>query len=630
MTHRPGGCGLGSRVLVALAAAALAVAGRADEDLDAVLVLYSQTRVLPANVECDRGLREALGAAGRPVRVLEEFLDVVHPDAGEFERTLLAFLREKYAGREPRVIVAAGGEALSFLLAHRSELCPGARVVHAAVFASELDRDAARRAEAIGSAFDDDVAPTIEQALRWHPDAARVVVVTGTARTDRLFEARLRDAEPRFAGRARFEFLAGLPSSEVRARVAALGADAVVFTPGYFRDGAGQESFPREAVRAIAAASGAPVYGPASTFVGTGIVGGWMPDYVAIGRDAGALALSLLGGADPATAGASLPPTAPVRLHVDWRAAERWHIPPSAIPREAVVHFRTPTFLEEHRELAVAFAVAFLLQTGLVAGLLVERHRRRTAERAVQRHQAELAHASRVAIAGELTGSIAHQINQPLGAILANAEAAEMLLESGSADRRQLRSILDDIRRDDLRASEVIRRLRSLLARHEVSRGPLALAEVLADVEAVLRAEAKRRGVALEVGPAPDGAVVLGDRLQAQQVLLNLALNAMDFASGLPDERRTVELLSEVRGDDVVVAVRDRGPGIAPEHLPRIFDSFFSTKPGGMGLGLSIARTLVEGMGGSIEVESRPGEGATFRVRLPLDRLERRPARGAR
>jgi signal transduction histidine kinase len=216
-----------------------------------------------------------------------------------------------------------------------------------------------------------------------------------------------------------------------------------------------------------------------------------------------------------------------------------------------------------------------------------------------------------------LTGAIAHEINQPLGAILSNADAADLLLASGADRRDELRAILADIRQDNVRASEVIRRLRALLAKQPVDWHPFALNDAVRELEPVLRAEARRRGVGFELRLAPTATILVGDRVQIQQVLINLALNAMDAANGLPEARSAVAVSVERDADRLALVVRDRGHGIAPEHLPQLFDSFFTTKPRGMGLGLSITRTLVEAHGGRIWAESSPGAGAVFRVEWP-------------
>ena len=185
---------------------------------------------------------------------------------------------------------------------------------------------------------------------------------------------------------------------------------------------------------------------------------------------------------------------------------------------------------------------------------------------------------------GELTGSIAHEINQPLGAILSNADAADLILESGTDRRDELREILADIRRDDLRASEVIHRLRALLAKHEVERQPFELNEVVERSGThAARRSASDAASTLEIRPAPMTATMVGDRIQIQQVLINLVLNAMDAVADVPEDRRTVVVSIESGASGAVIAVRDRGHGIAPEHLPKLFESFFSTKRTGHG-----------------------------------------------
>ena len=269
-----------------------------------------------------------------------------------------------------------------------------------------------------------------------------------------------------------------------------------------------------------------------------------------------------MGGTAPASL--RLPEIMPVTLNVDWRQVRRWGINEKEIPADAVVHFKTPTFFEAYRKETTITAVVFLLQVGLIAWLLMERRRRRRAELAEQSHRLELAHASRLAVAGELTGSIAHEINQPLAAILSNADAAELMLESGTDRRDELREILSDIRRDDLRASEVIRRLRTLLAKQEVEREPFELNEAVRDVESLLRAEARRRGVTLDIPPITTALTTVGDRIQIEQILINLVLNAMDAVADVPEDRRRIVVSVENGAGRIAITVRDRGHGIAP------------------------------------------------------------------
>jgi C4-dicarboxylate-specific signal transduction histidine kinase len=262
-------------------------------------------------------------------------------------------------------------------------------------------------------------------------------------------------------------------------------------------------------------------------------------------------------------------------------------------------------------------ALALVAQTLLIASLLLQRRRRRAAELNLQAQRVQLLHASRLAVAGELTASIAHEINQPLGAILSNADAAEVLVESGRLQRDELLQILADIKRDDLRASEVIKRLRSLLARHDTERRRFDLNEAVKGMAAILRAEALRRTVTVDYVLQASRADVIGDPVQIQQVLINLVLNALDASAEVPEDRRRVRVATADTPNGVQVSVRDSGVGIALADLPHVFDPFFSTKRSGMGLGLSIARSIVEAHGGTIAAASC-APGAEFRIILPL------------
>jgi two-component system sensor kinase FixL len=241
-----------------------------------------------------------------------------------------------------------------------------------------------------------------------------------------------------------------------------------------------------------------------------------------------------------------------------------------------------------------------------------------TEKRRAEEARRELVHASRLAVLSEFTASIAHEINQPLGAILSNADAAELLLENASPPLDEVRRILADIRSDDLRASEVIRKLRGLLRRGEVERQPLDLNGVVRDVSIILRAEAQRRGVEIILKLSANPCIVWGDRVHLQQVLLNLIVNGFEAMAETRGDR-CVTLGTELSGGEVIVRVSDSGAGIPAERLPKLFDRFFSTKREGMGMGLAISRSLVEEHGGRIWAESPSGSGAHFCFALPLE-----------
>lgn len=241
-----------------------------------------------------------------------------------------------------------------------------------------------------------------------------------------------------------------------------------------------------------------------------------------------------------------------------------------------------------------------------------------TERKHVEEAMHSLAHAARLALVGELTGSIAHEINQPLGAILTNAEAAEMLLELEPPPLEEIRTIFADIRKDNLRASEVIGRIRALLGKRNMRMHPLDLNEVADEVAQLILPDARRRGVSLEKELAAALPAVLGDRVYLQQVMLNLFLNGMDAMMDTPAAARRLTVRTQQTGEQAVsVSVSDTGHGIPLDGLPKVFESFYTTKESGMGLGLAIARSIVQVHGGRIWASNNPGGGATLCFTLP-------------
>jgi PAS domain S-box-containing protein len=242
-----------------------------------------------------------------------------------------------------------------------------------------------------------------------------------------------------------------------------------------------------------------------------------------------------------------------------------------------------------------------------------------TEQREADESRRVIARSSRLALLGELTASIAHEVNQPLGAILSNAEAAEMLLaKGGEASHPEVRQILADIRRDDLRASEVITRVRALVRKRESRMEPLDINDLLESSMRLVAHDVRRRGVVVGRDYALNLPVISGDRVQLEQVLLNLMLNAMDAIKGVSLAHRRVTLRSARRDPGAVeISVEDNGHGIAPEKIERLFDSFYTTKESGMGLGLSLVRSIAEAHAGRVTAENNSHGGATFRLILP-------------
>ena len=244
---------------------------------------------------------------------------------------------------------------------------------------------------------------------------------------------------------------------------------------------------------------------------------------------------------------------------------------------------------------------------------------RKQAEQETQLLRQEIAHAGRVSMMGQLASGLAHEINQPLASILRNAEAADLFLQHPSPDLDEIRAIVSDIRTDDERAGHVIDRMRGLLKRQTIDTGRLDVGALVGDVVALVRMDAASRHVTVDVDVPANLPHVRGDRVQIQQVLLNLILNGMDALHETRLEDRRVDVTARLDGAQLVeIAVGDAGHGIPADKLGQIFEPFFTTKPNGMGIGLAVSRTIAEAQGGRLWAENRNGGGAAFRFTLPV------------
>jgi signal transduction histidine kinase/integral membrane sensor domain MASE1 len=321
---------------------------------------------------------------------------------------------------------------------------------------------------------------------------------------------------------------------------------------------------------------------------------------------------------------------------VDTNFLERWRLLASGGVPEAevavagvqgVLDGSRPAFLLEYRRPSRGRERWFVMtvvplrdapEGGAVVSLS-EVTERRLAEAEAQSARQELAHYLRVSTIGELTTSLAHQLNQPLAAILANAQAARRCLEARPADPRELLEILTDIVDEDKRAGEVIAGLRTLLRKGGGERAALEVNGLVGEVSRLLGSEVLIRKATLHFEPHPTPLTVIGDRVQIQQVILNLLVNAIDAAAEREDDDRVVVVRTErTDAETARISVQDSGPGLSDDRKDRVFEPFFTTKPSGMGRGLPIARSIVEAHGGTILAANNPDRGATFAVVLPL------------
>ena len=528
---------------------------------------------------------------------------------------IVDYLVTLFGERKLDVIVTLGAPAAFFVQKYRAQFFPSTPLIigspeRRAVDYTKLTPNDAPVAVAL------DFEKWVGSILEVLPDTTHIAWAVGASPLERFWTEEFRRASQPFSERVSFEYFNDLRFEEMLKRVSELPTRSAIFYVDLRVDAAGVPLDRDSVLPRLRQATKAPIFSYIDSYLGSGIVGGPMLSSETVGRLMAQAAIRILNGEKAGDL--NIPPVLPGAAQYDWRELQYWKISESRLPPGSIVRFREPTAWAQYRwQIALASAVV-LLQGGLILGLLHERRRRLHAEVQSRQRSAELAHINRFSTAGELTATIAHEMNQPLGAILTNVETAEAIVRSASPDLKEIEDILADIRRDDVRAGEVIARLRSLLKKAPFELKHIDLNEVARDTIRLLSALAIARKVSLTSFIAPEPLLIKGDLIQLQQVILNLIVNAMDAMSSMPTAARRIAVSTARDGNSAELSVSDVGHGIPVEKLKEVFEPFFTTKSEGMGMGLSIARTIVETHGGRLTAENNTGCGATFRITLPL------------
>jgi len=708
-----------------------------------VLMLHAFNYTFPATTLIADGARKRLlERLPQPLEIDADFLDLARNTDAEYESRIAMFLRAKYQKRPPDVVITLGSAALPFIVRHRDDFAPNAPVVFTAI--SPQNYGASRLPPNVtGIITEFNLDKTLALAERLQPEASRLFVIAGSGAVDRLWQSTARKTIEDRQRKFEVTYLFERSHANLVEEVSKIPRDSIVMLLTVFADSEGNAYVPAQVAGSLSAVSPAPLYAPYDTYIGNGIVGGFVETFESVGVRAADMALQILAGNDPATI---VPQTNPGQTYrVDHRAMARWGLQESKLPPDTVVLFKEPTIWTEHRGAVVAAILIVALQSLIVAALLFQRRRRlraenllkeseermtfaaaaaniglwqfdrdrnelwatehcrsmfgiardapltrntflsavhpddlqtatqalrslateqpaisdvrivlpggetrwvrmrarsrsegggrskhlggifvditeqKSAEAEVALQRLEVEHLMRVSVLGELSGSIAHEVNQPLTAILSNAQAALHLLAQNSPDLAEVRDALQDIVHEDIRAGEVIHRLRSLLKKGERKTEYVNINDLVRSTVSLLHSELIGRYISLRLDLDHAPLLTRGDSVQLQQVLLNLVMNAMDAMASTPIAQRSIQISTDgPQAGMVDVRVKDRGHGIRPKENGRLFEPFYTTKDQGLGLGLTLCSTIIQAHQGRLTLVNDERGGAIAKFSLPF------------
>ncbi len=706
---------------------------------DGLLAYQQATRAFLSIME--KGIKEGITSE---TSLFFEYLDLGRKKDKDHYKNLTTLLRHKYATQKIDLIVTVHGPALKFLLNEGRDLSPGTPVL------SYLGPDTiettgiARRFVLLPMSMD--FRGTLQLAQKLFPRTMRVVFVNGTGEGEKRLEREAKSVFTQWPDQLEFEYTSDLNVEEMLQRMATLTPGTIVMYSNVFTDKTGRNFVARDVAERVAKAASVPVFGMYNTVIGKGILGGSVFHFEAEGTRAGLLALDILRGKLPLSEPTTILAKSRTPMF-DWQQLKRWGVDTSGLPEGSMIVNRPPTVWGQYKAYIIAAIGFCLVQLLLIVWLLVQGHRRRSAEKFSRKSEAkyrnlfesmmdgyvlvgmdgrileandsyremtgysldellkltyqditpdkwhaveneiieqqvlvhgyseiyekeyrtkdgsllpielrtfllknetgnstglwaivrdisgrkrvesetrrlkdDMAHITRVSTLSEFTSTLAHEINQPLAAILSNAQAAQRFLSQDKPDMREIGEILGDIVRDSNRAAGVIRKVQPMLKKEAIRHESLSLNETIEEVLHILGNDGAFAGVSIAREFDTSLPVIWGDRIQLQQVVMNLVLNAADaMGEKDPDLRRLI--LRTSRQDDrfALVSVRDFGPGIQKDVMDRIFDPFFTTKSSGLGVGLAISKDIVKFHNGEIRAVNNPDTGVTVSFTVPFE-----------
>jgi len=552
-----------------------------------------------------------------PVTIYSESLEYSHFKGPEYDSLLHTFIKEKYRSKPVGVIVADGFDALQFAMNLRADLDPAIPIVFFNIHegAAALSR---LPPNMTGTTIKRTIGHVLITAKALVPGLKRIAIV-GDPLEEQTYRRHYKNDLLAIDKHAELVDLTGLPMNELRNRVATLPEDAAIFYTMLSVGSAGGRYDPNDALALVAEVANRPIVVDLETRLGYGGTGGFLIQAAPIGEATARLVLRLFNGEGassiPIMAGEFVKPV------FDWRELTRWNVPQAGLPPGSEIRFRELSAWEQYPLQIIGICAALLLQTVLFSWLLYEIGRRHRAEIQSRNSLAELTYMNRRVAAGQLSASLTHEINQPLASMAARASAALRWIRMAKPDLEKAGAALEGIVAASHRAADIVTSIRAMFKKEAPEKVSIDINQLVLTVLSIVRFELQKYSVDLQTQLNEHLPPVQGDKVQLQQVVLNLVMNGIEAMLSVRPRILKVQTDQTTPGM-VRVSVEDAGTGIDPPNLDLIFKPLFTTKSTGMGMGLFICRSIIENHGGRIWASPAADRGSIFQFEVPINSAE--------
>jgi signal transduction histidine kinase len=554
-----------------------------------------------------------------PIDIFDHSLVSARLGGEDAERAFVEYLGALFVKHPLDLVISIGAPAAAFVQRHRKSFFGDTPMVLTAV-----DQ---RRVQFSGLTVNDAVVAVrinylaaFENIVRVLPNTENVMVVVGTSPIEKFWkEAIAKEVEP-LAHRIKLSWTDHLSFDQLLQEAKTLPPRTAIFWELMIVDAAGVVYEGNAAIARLYAAANAPIFSYDESFFGEGMVGGPFLHVIDTSRKTAEVAVRILSGER-----VDYIKVAPIQFAspvFDWRQLQRWNISESQLPPGSHIRFRQLNAWDQYRWQIIAITMAVFFQAGLIHWLLYERRRRRRSEVLARNTMSELAHMNRIATGSELSASIAHEVMQPLTGMVASANAGLRWLSAATPDVDKARAMLTQIVSSGHRTADVVRAIRAAFKKDTANKQPISMNDLIDEVVNLAGTDLGQHGIAVNEHLDENLPVIVGDSIQLQQVVFNLITNAIDSMEASPVGERVLGIRSEIDEGGIRVSIEDNGPGVSADQLDQIFKPLFTTKTQGMGLGLAICRSIVEGHHGRIWASHHEPNGLVVQFYLPVDQPE--------
>lgn len=592
-----------------------------------VVVLFSFGPNLPAFEKILTGLDNTIkGSTDEPVNIMTEYLDLSRSTNDDYAKYIINMYNEKVNEFTIDLLISIGPGVNDALLQYGDSALKALNMINV-----DLDLPGRKSIHDLGNSNSKEIflrfqpSQTLQHAFDLFPDRKNIFVISGVSKLDAYYTSLVRQCKTEFEPAYQFNFVSNQTLDSTIRFVRTIPPESIVFVTAYLQDAARVSFSTPEIMDLISKNSPAPVFLSITDggFKGQGGgIGGYLFSYVKLGEEIGRVANEMMNGKPISEI--TVDEKSNYQYMYDWKELNRWHLTDSkAIPSGSLFYNKETSFFELYKWYLFGTLLFVVTQMMLIIYLYRTNKRQRALNKKMQvteRMHRELEHTDRLSKMSILTASLSHELFQPLAAIRFTAQAGKQFLLNDKLDANKATQLFEHILEDESRATKLIRSVKSLMKSEPMGKENVSLNALIDETLDLVRTEAERAGISIDVELETEITVVLGDKIQLQQVLMNFIRNAFTAMAESESRNKNLRIVLKVMQDEAVVSVTDSGPGLAAAVKEKLFKPFVTTKKEGFGIGLALCKSLIEKHNGKIMFENIPSGGAMFAFSLPVIR----------